>query len=351
MSNDSSFNLQCPVLDSDYAEVLLAHGGGGALTNRLIERLFKPAFGNPLLNADHDGAVFNINGTRMAFSTDSYVVRPCFFPGGDIGSLAVYGTINDLAMCGARPLYFSVGLILEEGFSMHELQRIVVSMKEAADSAGVQLVTGDTKVVDRGHGDGVYINTSGVGVVEHALKISPGSVRSGDVVILSGDIGRHGMAVMSVREGLTFESRIESDTAALSRPVQSLLNAGIDVHCLRDPTRGGVATALVEIARTAEVEITITESAVPVSEAVRGACEILGLDPLYVANEGRFVAFVPATDQARTLALLRADELCQQACVIGHVIDGECGIVTSKSGIGGQRVLDMLSGEQLPRIC
>ena len=351
MTRNDDFVSSCPISVSDYPEIVLAHGGGGALTHRLIEKMILPAFANPILEARHDGAVLELGGTRLAFTTDSYVVRPCFFPGGDIGTLAVNGTVNDLAMCGARSLYLSVGFILEEGLPMDDLWRVISSMKEAADRAGVKLVTGDTKVVDKGSGDGIFVNTTGIGIIECESPIAPSAVRPGDVVILSGDIGRHGMAVMSAREGLEFESPIESDTAALCGPVLSLIEAGIDVHCLRDPTRGGLATALVEIAEAARVGVNIDEAAVPVSDEVRGACEILGFDPLYVANEGRFIAFVPAAEQDRALAILRADSLCRDACAIGTVSEGESGIVTSKTMIGGRRALDMLSGEQLPRIC
>ena len=348
---DDEFNPSCPVPVSDYAEIVLAHGDGGALTHRLLEQIMLPAFSNAILEQRHDGAVVEINGARLAFTTDSYVVRPYFFPGGDIGTLAVNGTVNDLAMCGARPLYLSAALILEEGFPMADLQRVVTSMQAAATNAGVQFVTGDTKVVDKGCGDGIFINTTGIGVVEARQPISPASVRPDDVVILSGDIGRHGMAVMSVREGLEFEHPIESDTAPLHTAALSLIEAGIDVHCLRDPTRGGLATSLVEIAEAAGVEVNIDEAAVRVSDAVRGACEILGFDPLYVANEGRFIAFVPAAQQERTLQSLRAVSFCRDACVIGTVSAAASGMVTAKTAIGGQRVLDMLSGAQLPRIC
>jgi hydrogenase expression/formation protein HypE len=351
MTQYDDFAASCPIPVSTYPEITLAHGGGGTLTHQLIEQIILPAFDNPILGARHDGAVIDVNNTRLAFSTDSYVVQPYFFPTSDIGALAVNGTVNDLTMCGARPLYLSAALIIEEGFPMADLWRVVSSMKEAASHAGVKLVTGDTKVVDRGSGDGIFVNTTGIGVIESDLNISPSAVRPGDVVILSGDIGRHGMAVMSVREGLEFESPIESDTAALFRPVMSLIDAGIDIHCLRDPTRGGLATTLVEISEAARVEINIDEAAVPISEEVRGACEILGFDPFYVANEGRFIAFVPAAEQDRALEILTLDPLCQGACVIGTVSEAESGIVTSKTPIGGQRVLDMLSGEQLPRIC
>jgi len=351
MATDILTGFTCPLPLSQYPHVLLAHGGGGQLTNQLIEQLFVPAFGNPMLEQRHDGARLSLGGARLAFTTDSYVVRPLFFPGGDIGTLAVNGTVNDLAMCGARPAFLSAGFILEEGLEMATLWRVVASMRAAAQAAGVQLVTGDTKVVDRGRGDGLYVNTAGVGLVEHERVIAPASVRPGDVVLVSGDIGRHGMAVMAVREGLTFESDIDSDCAPLVEPVFALLDAGIDVHCLRDLTRGGLASALVEIARAAAVHVRVDEAAIPVREDVRGACEILGFDPLYVANEGRFIAIVPAADAAQALDVLQAVPVSAGARVIGTVSDQPAGCVTERSVIGATRVVDLLSGEQLPRIC
>ncbi|MBZ0285509.1 MAG: hydrogenase expression/formation protein HypE [Anaerolineae bacterium] len=340
------FTLSCPVPRIDEQTVQLAHGSGGRAMHRLLESVFMPAFTNPALESAHDGAVLNINGARLAFTTDSYVVHPLFFPGGDIGSLAVNGTVNDLAMCGARPLFLSAGFILEEGLPMEMLQRVVRTMQAAAAAAGVQIVTGDTKVVDKGKGDGLFINTAGIGVIEHPLQIAPQSVRPGDAVIVNGDLGRHGMAIMAVREGLEFESQIESDCAPLAEPVLALLDAGIEVHCLRDLTRGGLASGLCEIAKTANLHIHIEEAVVPVNEDVRGACEILGLDPMYVANEGRFVAFVPEQDADRTLSILGSE-----ARQIGRVAAGQDQLVTLKSAIGATRILDMLSGEQLPRIC
>ncbi len=341
----------CPIPIEQYPNVLLAHGGGGKLTNQLIEKMFMPAFGNSLLGARHDGAVFELPASRLAFTTDSYVVQPLFFPGGDIGALAVNGTVNDLAMCGARPLYLSAGFILEEGLPMDTLWRVVQSMKFSAERAGVQLVTGDTKVVNRGKGDGIFINTAGIGVIESGRSISPAGVRPGDAILLSGDIGRHGIAIMAVREGLEFESTIASDCAALSGIVLSLFEAGLEVHCLRDLTRGGLASALVEIAEAARLHFEISESAIPVREDVQGACEILGFDPLYVANEGRFVAFVPAKEADRALEQLRAHPLGEQARIIGTVKDTDTGLVTMRSRIGATRIVDMISGEQLPRIC
>lgn len=342
--------ITCPVPLADYPHVLLAHGGGGKLTRRLIDELFRPAFRNPLLDMQHDGAILPAAG-RLAFTTDSYVVRPLFFPGGDIGTLAVNGTVNDLAMCGARPLYLSAGFILEEGLPLQTLRRVVESMQQAAKAANVQIVTGDTKVVDRGKGDGIYLNTAGVGAIEHELIIAPAAVRPGDVILLSGDIGRHGMAILSVREGLAFESPILSDCAPLAQPVLALLEAGVEIHCLRDLTRGGLGAALVEIAETAHVRLHVEEPAIPVDETVRGACEVLGLDPLFVANEGRFIVFVPADQADRTLAVLRSNLLGAGACRIGSVREGSDGLVTMLSSIGTSRIVDLWSGEQLPRIC
>jgi hydrogenase expression/formation protein HypE len=344
-------NLNCPAPRPADDFVLLAHGGGGKLTHQLIERLFLPAFACAPLEARHDGAVLRLNGQRLAFTTDSYVVRPLIFPGGNIGDLAVNGTVNDLAMCGARPLYLSAGFILEEGLPMETLRAIVESMRSAAGRAGVELVTGDTKVVDKGKGDGVFINTAGIGVIETGADINPAAVRAGDAIIVSGDLGAHGVAILSVREGLEFDAPIQSDTAPLWEPVRALLDAGIEVHCLRDLTRGGLSSALNEIASAARAGIEISEGSVPVGEVVRGACEILGLDPLYVANEGRFAAFVPERDAGRALDLLRSLPVCANAARIGAVTESHAGIVTLQSRIGGHRVLDMLSGEQLPRIC
>jgi hydrogenase expression/formation protein HypE len=341
----------CPVPLSQYPRVLLAHGGGGRLTHQLIEQMFLPAFDNAPLAARHDGARLDVQGARLAFTTDSYVVHPLFFPGGDIGALAVNGTVNDLSMCGARPLYLSAGFILEEGVDMETVWRVVSSMRKAADAAGVILVTGDTKVVDRGKGDQLYVNTAGIGVVEHERNIGPSSVRAGDAVLVSGDLGRHGMAIMSAREGLEFESSIESDCAPLYTPVRALLQADIEVHCLRDLTRGGLASALVEIALASNLHVHLDEARVPVRDDVRAACEILGLDPLYVANEGRFVAFVAPGDAARAKDVLRSHEVCANASLIGTVDDDAEGTVSLRSPIGATRIVDMLSGEQLPRIC
>ncbi len=349
--SDDDFSVSCPAVDASRSEVLLAHGSGGSMTQQLIDQLILPAFDNPMLRPLHDGATVQIGNTRLAFATDSYVVRPCFFPGGDIGSLSVHGTVNDLAMCGARPLVMSAAFIIEEGLAIADLQRIIKSMQSAAEQAGVLLVTGDTKVVDKGCGDQIYINTSGIGRTESDYPIQPDQVCAGDAVILSGDIGRHGMAVMTAREGLRFDSPILSDSAALADVVLSLIKQGIALHCLRDPTRGGLATALVDIAQSAQVGIDLIENAIPVTDLVRGACEVLGLDPLYVANEGRFIAFVPAQQIDDTLSILRKHPLGEQACCIGTVNSDAAGTVTATTAIGSTRAIDRLSGEQLPRIC
>jgi hydrogenase expression/formation protein HypE len=351
MGDTLDFTASCPIPIQEYPRIQLAHGGGGKLMHQLIEKMILPAFNSPLLEARHDGAVFELGGARLAFTTDSYVVHPLFFPGGDIGSLAINGTVNDLSMCGARPVYLSCGLILEEGLAMETLWAVVQSLKQSAEIAGVQLVTGDTKVVDRGKGDGVFINTAGIGIVEHDLTIAPSGVRAGDLVLLSGDIGRHGIAIMAMRQGLEFESKIESDCAPLNGAVQKLISGKVGVHCLRDLTRGGLGTTLIEIAEATRLQITIDESKIPVRDDVAGACEVLGFDPLYLANEGRMIVFVPENEAARALELLRTDPHTAGAVEIGRVSAESGGLVKMKSRIGTTRILDMLSGEQLPRIC
>jgi hydrogenase expression/formation protein HypE len=318
--------------------------------HRLIEDVFVSGFGNPLGEPRHDAAVAEISGARLAFTTDSYVVNPLFFPGGDIGSLAVNGTVNDLAMAGARPVYLSAGFIIEEGLPMETLARVVRSMRAAAVEAGVRIVTGDTKVVDKGKGDGLFINTAGVGVVVARRPISPDRVREGDAILLSGDLGRHGIAVMAAREGLAFETTLESDSAPLAALVLDLIAAGIELHCLRDLTRGGLVSALNEIAESAGVAVEVDEGGIPVREDVRGACELLGFDPLYVANEGRLVAFVPDHETERALAIMRRHGVGAGAAAIGRVRKGDH-MVVARNAFGTMRVLDMLSGEQLPRIC
>jgi hydrogenase expression/formation protein HypE len=348
--SDEGFALSCPAPAPAADTVQLAHGSGGRAMARLLDTIIRPAFANPLLDRRHDGARLDLAGP-LAFTTDSYVVQPLFFPGGDIGTLAVNGTVNDLAMCGAEPAYLSASFILEEGLPLAILRRVVASMGAAAIAAGVAIVTGDVKVVDRGKADGLFVNTSGVGRIVAALPVEPQRVRPGDAVIVSGDLARHGIAVMATREGLGFESAIASDCAPVAAPVLALLAAGVDVHCLRDLTRGGLAGALVEIAETAGIAIDIDETAVPLREDVRAACELLGLDPLHVANEGRFVAFVPEAEQARALAILRGFAPSAAATVIGRAGAGAAVRVTCRSAIGGRRVLDMLAGDQLPRIC
>jgi hydrogenase expression/formation protein HypE len=343
--------LACPIPISDYPQVLLAHGGGGKLSQQIIQKMIVPQFKNEFLEPLHDGAVFTLNGTRFAFSTDSYVISPIFFPGGDIGELAVNGTINDLSMCGARPAYLSAAFIIEEGFAMNDLWRVVVSMQAAAAKAGVSLVTGDTKVVDRGKGDSIFINTTGIGVVEPGVEISSRNARVGDVIIVSGSIAEHGIAIMSVREGLEFESQIKSDTAALHDLVQTMLSASRNIHVLRDPTRGGLASSLNELAESSNVGIRIEEEKIPVMEPVRGACEILGLDPLYVANEGKLVAFVSPNDAEKVLSVMRQHPLGRKSVIIGDVVTDHARTVVMRTKIGGSRVVDMISGEQLPRIC
>jgi hydrogenase expression/formation protein HypE len=345
-------DLSCPVPLSDYPNVLLAHGGGGRLMQRLIEQLVVPSFDNPALAELHDGAVLDLDGQRLAFTTDSFVVKPRFFPGGDIGSLSVHGTVNDLAMCGARPLALSAGLILEEGLPMEDLRRIVASMRGAAASVGVPIVTGDTKVVDRGKGDGIFVNVSGIGVVREGIEISPRRARPGDAVLVSGEIAVHGIAIMSVREGLSFDTVLVSDTAPLDGLVDAVLSvAGEKVHVLRDPTRGGVASTLNEIATQAKVGVRLEETRIPVGEDVRGACEILGLDPLYVANEGKCLVVVAPEAADAALEALRCHPLGRNAARIGEVVADHPGRVVMKSRIGGLRIVDLLTGEQLPRIC
>jgi hydrogenase expression/formation protein HypE len=345
------FNSTCPLPISQYPHVQMAHGGGGKLMHRLLEDVFGKAFSNPILDTRHDSAQFTVPPGRLAMTTDSYVVRPIFFPGGDIGSLAIHGTVNDLAMSGARPLYLTSAFIIEEGMPMETLWRVVCSMRDAAKKCGVQIVTGDTKVVDKGKGDGLFINTAGIGVIEHLLNIAPQNVQPGDAVLVSGDLGRHGMAIMAVREGLQFESTIESDSAPVHEVVWDLIKSGIEIHCLRDLTRGGLASALNEIAQAAGVKIAVEEKSIPVHEEVHAACEILGLDPLLVANEGRFVAFLAASDAGRALTILRRHEVSSNAALIGKVAEKSAPRVTLKSAIGASRILDMPSGEQLPRIC
>lgn len=341
----------CPVPLRDQPNVVMGHGGGGKLSAELIRHLILPALDDDLLGDLPDAAVVDLPPGRVAFSTDSFVVRPRFFPGGNIGELAVFGTVNDLAMRGATPLYLAVGLVLEEGLPLAELGVIVESMAAAAKRAGVRLVTGDTKVVDRGHGDGVYVNTTGLGVVPDGVDVSPRRIRPGDAVIVSGTLGDHGMAIMSVREGLEFETDLVSDTAPLHGIVADLLAAGVDIHALRDPTRGGAASALNELAAAAAVGIVVDEAAVPVKRVVASACEMLGMDPMYVANEGKLLAFVPPEDADRALEVIRDHEGGRDAALIAQVVDEHPGMVVGRTALGATRVIDTQVGEQLPRIC
>ena len=351
MDQESLLGVSCPLPITNYKEIVLAHGSGGTLSRQLVDKIILPQFRNELLEPLHDGAIFSLGEQRLAFTTDSFVVNPIFFPGGDIGKLAIYGTINDLAMCGARPRYLSASFILEEGLPMEDFWRVVQSMRAAADDAKVALVTGDTKVVDRGKADKIFINTSGIGVVPAGLNIHPARAQVGDKIIINGPIAVHGIAIMSVREGLEFETEIASDTAPLHELVEALIAAKIDLHVLRDPTRGGVTSALVEIAQSARLGMLLDEAAIPISEEVKGACEILGLDPLYVANEGKFIAIVAKEDADAALAALRSHLSGKEAAIIGEVVQQHPGMVMMRTRVGGTRVVDMLSGEQLPRIC
>lgn len=342
---------QCPIPIADYPVITPAHGGGGVIMRRLIRDMFTEAFGPSTLQSQSDSALLEIDKNTIAFTTDAFVVKPIFFPGGDIGSLAVNGTVNDLAMSGAVPKYLSCAMILEEGLPMESLWNIVLSIKDAADKAGVGIVTGDTKVVDKGKGDGIFITTSGVGVFEKEVNISPSNIQPGDVVIVNGDIARHGMAILAAREELALESPIESDCAPLNHAVKALLDAGIEIHAMRDATRGGIASSIIEMSEDSKRNITLDEKSISVREDVRGACELLGIDPLYVANEGRFVCILPEQQASKTLQILQSHFTDTQPAVIGHVGDETKGCVALNSIIGAKRPLDLLSGEQLPRIC
>jgi hydrogenase expression/formation protein HypE len=347
----------CPLPVSKHDHILLGHGGGGRLTADLIQRLFLPAFTNQALAALEDQATLDLpsiaagNGMpRLAFSTDAFVVRPIFFPGGDIGRLAINGTINDLAVGGAQPLFLSAAFILEEGLALADLERIVTSMKNACQEAGVRLVTGDTKVVDRGKGDQIFITTSGIGVVPEGLSLSIRNARPGDRILVSGTVGDHGIAIMSVREGLEFETVLQSDCAPLHDLVRVMLESCPAIRCMRDPTRGGLSSALNELSQASHVGVRVWERSIPVLPAVRGACEMLGLDPFYVANEGKLIAVAPAEDAQRLLDVMRGHPLGRNAAIIGEATEPD-GVVTMISVVGGERVVPMLSGEQLPRIC
>jgi hydrogenase expression/formation protein HypE len=345
----------CPLPQSQYDRVLLGHGSGGTLSNDLVRKLFIPGFGGEILSAMEDQATLNLNGeaggARLAFTTDSFVVRPIFFPGGDVGKLAVCGTVNDLAVGGATPRFMSAAFILEEGLALSDLRRIVASMRQACAEANIALVTGDTKVVDRGKGDQVFIATSGIGIVPADCHLSIHNARVGDCVLVSGTIGDHGIAIMSVREGIEFETVLESDCAPLADLTRVMLEACPNIRCMRDPTRGGISSALNELAEASDVGVLLDESAIPVGREVRAACEMLGLDVLYVANEGKLLAVVPPEDAERVLSTMRAHPLGKNAAIIGRIVDDHAGMVVLKTLVGGERVVTLLNGEQLPRIC
>jgi hydrogenase expression/formation protein HypE len=352
----------CPRPLQNYPTIVMGHGAGGGMMADLIEHLFAPAFDNEWLGQMGDATVLEklaLDGQRLAFTTDSFVVSPLFFPGGNIGELAVYGTVNDLAMRGAKPSFLSAGFILEEGLPMQTLGEIVTAMAQACKQAGVKVATGDTKVVQRGHGDGIYINTSGIGVIREGVEIGPTKARPGDMVLVSGTMGDHGIAIMSVRAGLTFQTEIKSDTAPLNGMVAGMMGLNVNeegghrplVHCLRDATRGGLAAVLNELAGSSKVGIEFDERKVPVRPEVNAACEMLGLDPLHVANEGKLVAIVPAESAEQVLAAMRADPYGKEAAIIGKVVESHPGMVTAITSIGGMRVVDVPAGELLPRIC
>ncbi len=344
-----SFNLNCPTPTAN-AEIQLDHGGGGQLSQQLLNDVILPRFSNDELSRAHDSALLDLSNPRIAFTTDSYVVNPLVFPGGDIGKLAIYGTVNDLLMAGARPQFISCGLIIEEGLPITTLTEILDSMAIAAKETGVSIVTGDTKVVDRGHGDGLYINTSGIGCREWSGVIAPQAIQPGDCIILSADIGRHGLAIMAQREGLKFDTNLTSDCASLLPAVSALLDSCINVHCLRDATRGGLASVLVELAETSGLTFKVSQQAIPISDEVAGGCELLGLDPLYVANEGCFVALVPETQSQQALAILREQQVSCSSQIIGHVTHGDSQVLL-QTEIGSTRVLRRMTGRVLPRIC
>lgn len=348
---NSLAQLSCPAPLPAKDTVVLGHGSGGRLSAELMRSIFLPAFQNAVLSRLDDQAIINVNGTRLAFTTDSFVVKPLFFPGGDIGSLAVHGTVNDLAMGGAKPLFLSAAFIIEEGLSLAVLARVVESLRIAARNAGVEIVTGDTKVVEKGSGDELFINTSGIGLVPDDLELSANRARPGDRVLLSGSIGEHGIAILAQREGLEFECPVTSDSAALHTLVADMLNASREIRCMRDPTRGGVSSTLNEIAEQSRVAIRLEESAIPIREEIRGACEMLGLDPLYVANEGKLIAIVAPQDAEAVLGAMRSHPLGRNAQIIGSVVESPSPIVTIRTALGTSRMVDMLAGDQLPRIC
>ena len=351
MTNFDIESMSCPIPKMDYSTIQLAHGAGGKLSSDLIEKIFLPRFGNKTLDKLEDQAILSNLGERLAFSTDSFVVDPIFFPGGNIGDLAINGTINDVAMSGAKPLYLSVGFIIEEGLSLEILHKIALSMEFAAKQAGVQIVTGDTKVVNKGSCDKLFINTTGIGTVPTGVNISAANIRPGDKIIISGTVADHGMAVMTTREDLSFKSQIQSDSAALNGLVDEMLNVSQDIRAMRDPTRGGVATTLNEFAHQSNVGIHLYTDSVPVKPEVKGACEVLGIDPLYVANEGKLIVVVPNEITGDMLQTMRKNKLGKDSQIIGEAIENNPGFVVQSTGLGANRIIDMPIGEQLPRIC
>lgn len=343
--------LSCPSPKKEYPNIILAHGGGGKLTQELIKNLFFPNFKNEFLEPLNDSAILNIKNLKIAFTTDGYVVKPHFFPGGDIGKLSIFGTVNDLSVSGAKPLYISSSFIIEEGFPMEDLEKIIISMKKAAEEAKVLITTGDTKVVEKGKGDGIFISTAGIGIVLIDPPPEPKRIKEGDLIILNGDIGRHGMAVLSKREGFEVETEIKSDCADLSKIILKLIEEGVEIHAMRDLTRGGLGTCLIEMAKSVNLNFLIEEKKIPVKEEVIGFCELLGFDPIYVANEGKFVAFVPEKDSKKAIEIIRSFEEGKEAEIIGYVEGKRGGNVIIEPYRGARRLLSLLSGEQLPRIC
>jgi hydrogenase expression/formation protein HypE len=351
MNPETGFSLKCPIPSSEYEHVMLAHGGGGKLTKQLIDRMFYPLLGNDFLRQDHDGALLPPMKDALAMTTDSFVVDPIFFPGGNIGELAVNGTVNDLVCCGAEPVYLSLAFILEEGFLLEDLWKIVRSISQSVKSAGVQIVTGDTKVVEKGKGDKIFINTTGIGKVMPGMDIAPRNCTPGDAVIINGSIGDHGIAIMSEREGLSFESNIQSDNQALNSMMLDVFRKIPGIHVLRDPTRGGIASALNEICLSSKTGIRLFEDQLPVNEGVRGACEIMGLDPLYIANEGKILVILPEENAEEVVSIMKTHKAGTESRIIGQVIKEHPGVLHLETTIGSTRIVDMISGEQLPRIC
>ncbi|MCK5794965.1 MAG: hydrogenase expression/formation protein HypE [Anaerolineales bacterium] len=351
MKAPRKISLQCPIPKSEYEYILMAHGGGGRMTRHLIEKLFLAGLGNEILEMGHDGAFLPSMDAGMAFTTDSFVVDPIFFPGGNIGDLAINGTVNDLLCCGAQPLYISLGLILEEGFLIEELWSIIRSIGIAAEAAGAKIVTGDTKVVEKGKGDKIYINTSGIGRIHPGVNIDPTHCSKGDVVLINGEIGDHGIAIMLARQGMELDSPVVSDTQSLTGMMMSLFQSQIRIHVLRDPTRGGLASALNEICDSSGTGITLYENELPINDGVRGACELMGFDPLYVANEGKILVILPESEAELALSIMRSHKAGKESRIIGRVNSDPAGILCMETTVGTTRIVDMISGEQLPRIC